>query len=91
MIEKLIKKGYRVVISGLHHDTDQAGRPVDISLDDRKVVIIAEYGYAAIDARGRYFEGGSHPPQVFRALELARWREERQKAGPLPIKADTIE
>jgi len=78
MIEKLIKKGYRVVISDM------------VSLNDRKVVIIAAHGYAAIDARGRYFEGGSHPPQTFRALELTRWREERQKAGPLPIKADTI-
>ena len=90
MIEKLIQRGYRVVISGLHYDMDQAGQRVDVSLNDRKVVIIAAHGYAAIDARGRYFEGGSHPPQTFRALELTRWREERQKAGPLPIKADTI-
>ena len=88
MIEKLIKKGYRVVISGLHHDTDQAGQPVDVSLDDRKVVIIAAHGFAAIDGRGRYFEGGEYPPQTFRALELARWREKRKMEGPLPIKAD---
>jgi len=81
MIEKLIKKGYRVVAEEM------------ATLKDRKVVVIHDNGiygvsFAAIDSRGRYFEGGSHPPQVFRALELARWREERRKQGPLPIGAE---
>lgn len=83
MIEKLIQRGYRIVAR------DEASDSL------RKAVIIDYNGnfgvsFAAIDSRGRVFEGGSHPPQTFRALGLARWRAERQKAGPLPIKVDTI-
>ena len=84
MLNKLVKKGYKII------------NEVEAELSLRKVVVVHNDGifgtsFAAIDSRGRYFEGGEYPPQVFRALELTRWREERQKAGPLPIKADTIE
>lgn len=84
MIDKLIQKGYKVVTE----------EEAELSL--RKVVVVHNNGsfgvsFAAIDARGRYFEGGSYPPQVFRALETALWREKRDREGPLPIKADIIE
>jgi len=88
MVNKLIEKGYKVVLSGINYDMDCNGQPVEVSLNDRKIVIVAEHGFAAIDSRGRYFEGGSHPPQTFKALELARWREKRQKEGPLPLKVE---
>lgn len=83
MINKLIKKGYKIISAE------------EASLNRRKVVVVHNNGifgvsFAAIDARGRYFEGGSHPPQVFRALETALWRKKREIEGPLPIKADII-
>ena len=82
-VEKLIERGYKVVSEE------------EAELNMRKVVVVHNNGifgvsFAAIDARGRYFEGGSHPPQVFRALETALWREKRDKEGPLPLKLDTI-
>ena len=84
MIQKLLKRGYRIVSAE------------EAELELRKVVVVHDNGifgisFAAIDGRGRYFEGGSHPPQVFRALALSKWREEREKQGPLPIRADIIE